>query len=39
MIEEGQKMTTTIAYAEKLPVGLVDKLVHKVEERGAILDK
>ena len=33
------EMTKTNAYAEKLPVGLIDKLVHEVEERGAVLDK
>ena len=36
MIEEGPKTTTAIAYAERLPVGLVEELVNEVEERGDI---
>lgn len=36
MIEEGSKTTTDIAYAERLPVGLVEELVNEAEERGDI---
>ena len=35
-MEEGPKTTTRIAYAERLPVGLVDELVREVEERGDV---